>query len=130
MKQIITKFETLKGKTLTEVSILINSASEDILIFKCTDGKIFKMFHSQDCCEQVYLQDVCGNLKDILNETVLQAEESSNNEPIQGFEAHQNDSFTWTFYRIATIKGQVVFRWLGSSNGYYSERVDFVEEVV
>lgn len=38
------------------------------------------------------------------------------------------DSWTWTFYRFATVKGTVTVGWYGSSNGCYSERVSFVVE--
>lgn len=50
------------------------------------------------------------------------AEESSNNDSSGEYE-----SATWTFYRLATVKGYITIRWLGVSNGYYSESVSFSE---
>lgn len=79
------------------------------------------LVHDQDCCENVYLEEIIGDLKDLENNPILVAEESaSSNLPAK----HSYDeSWTWTFYKFATIKGSVTLRWYGTSNGYYSEAV-------
>lgn len=109
----------LIGKTITDIK---NDNNRE-LKFICSDGSEYLMYHSQDCCESVYIEDINGNLTDLINTPIIQAEESSNrdNPP------EHADSFLWTFYKFATIKGYVTIRWLGESNGYYSESVDFVK---
>jgi hypothetical protein len=92
--------------------------------FTTIDGKVFEFYHEQDCCERVEIYDICGDLEDLTNSPLLMAEEVSDEEP-EGYEPE--DSYTWTFYKFATIKGSVTIRWLGRSNGYYSESVDFME---
>lgn len=110
----------LVGMTCTSV---VNNSNEEI-VFETTDNRTFKLYHDQDCCESVYVEDIVGDLNDLVGVPILQAEESSNNDnPKSEYE----DSFTWTFYKFATIKGYVTIRWYGSSNGYYSESVDFAE---
>ncbi len=52
------------------------------------------------------------------------AEEATNSDdPPVG--EYQPESYTWTFYRFATVRGYVTIRWFGSSNGYYSEQASF-----
>ena len=107
----------LKGKILKG----IERVEDRELIFDCTDGTKYRMFHEQDCCESVTIDDINGNLEDLINETIIMAEESSN----EG--STKISTFTWTFYRLATVKGYVNIKWYGESNGYYSEGVDFKE---
>jgi len=111
-------FDTLKGLTLQEVSV---DDENKVIKFKATCGRTFIMEHVQDCCEHVYVESIVGDLKDLIGHEITLAEESSN---------AQNTEYgheTWTFYKLATIKGYVDIRWCGESNGYYSEEVSFYE---
>ncbi len=118
------EIKELIGKTLTEV---INN--DDELIFICDNGDKYKMFHSQDCCENVTIDDINGDLTDLVGVPILRAEEVVSNDNPEGIkEPEYQDSFTWTFYKLATINGYVDIRWYGESNGYYSESVDFAKQ--
>jgi hypothetical protein len=120
---IMASFSDLFGQTLSSVEGKVGG--EDIT-FTLSDGRKCRLYHSQDCCETVTVEDICGNLEDLVGSPILQAEESSNNSLDPKAEASRG-SFTWTFYRMATIKGSVVIRWFGESKGHYSESVDFVQ---
>ena len=99
--------------------------SEDRIDFYCSDGHIYSMYHDQDCCESVYIDDISGDLNDIIGSPILMADESSSsNTNLDGSPLEDEYSCTWTFYRFATVKGYVNIRWYGGSNGYYSESVN------
>lgn len=117
----------LLGKTITEITGMEKGSEE--IIFRCTDGTSYRMHHEQDCCESVEVEDVCGDPTDLIGSPILMAEEFSNdNETPEGFPTlDRPESYTWTFYKLATDKGYVTLRWLGESNGYYGEDVDFHE---
>lgn len=102
--------ESLLGKTLVSV---VDNDSE--IRFSAEGGEVFRMWHEQDCCESVYVEDICGDLDDLVGTPILRAEERSEDDPSQEY-----DVGCWTFYELATIKGSVTIRWYGSSNGYYS----------
>jgi len=113
------KFEDLVGKTLINIE---GEAGYDEMKFYCDDGSIYRMTHYQNCCESVMVEDICGELADLLGTPILQAEESTSDENPKD---QYDESFIWTFYKISTVKGYVTIRWYGESNGYYSEEVDF-----
>lgn len=132
MKEV-KKLEDLVGLTIVKIEQLDKTPWEgdgDALIFHLEDGRRVRMLHEQDCCEGVYLEDVVGDLDDLVGSPLLQCEEVSGEEvgvdetkPVEDRD-WGDESFTWTFYKMATIKGSVTIRWYGESNGYYSERVD------
>lgn len=82
----------------------------------------YMLAHDQNCCESVYIESISGDLDDLQGTPILEAyadEQSDDDDDGDGDESH-----TWTFFRIITIKGTVVIRFYGSSNGYYSETAD------
>ena len=116
-----TNINELIGKTLVSAS----QTSEDEIVFKTDQGEQYMLYHCQDCCERVTVEDICGDLADIVGSPILVAEESTSDENPPGVTKDYQDSFTWTFYKIDTVKGGVTIRWYGESNGYYSESVYF-----
>ena len=116
-------FEDLKGMTFASV-VKVEGDDGDKLVFTTDTGDVYEQYHSQDCCESVYIESIVGDLQDLVGSEILLAEEtiseSDQNEDLYG-------STTWSFYKLATIKGYVDIRWCGSSNGYYSETVSLVK---
>lgn len=128
----------LVGKVLTKIE-----NENDEIIFHCESGEIYKLWHESDCCESVTIDDINGDLEDLVGSPITLADEVSNKEfedawaskftVSDGFGSvkkdsegnYEPDSHTWTFYKFATVKGYVDIRWFGESNGYYSESVSF-----
>ena len=116
----------MKGKTFVEVTGSVGSGE---MLFVTATGERFMFAHQQDCCESVDINDIVGDLQDLVGEPLLLAEQVSGETPVN-FNEMDHESVTWTFYKFATRKGYVDVRWLGESNGYYSESVSlFVEGV-
>lgn len=113
--------EQMIGKTFVEVA---GEVGGDSLKFKANDGAVFEFHHYQDCCESVAIESIVGDLSDLIGEPLLVAEESTGETPADHKFEYEPESCTWTFYKFATRKGYVDVRWLGESNGYYSESVD------
>jgi len=119
----------LVGLTIDKVVRLPpgSRGGEDDELWFCTNDGVYVMFHYQDCCESVYIEDICGSLSDLVGSPVTSAfEESSKAEEYDEKSCNYTD---WTFYKIDTARGGVTIRWCGSSNRYYSTAVSFVKAV-
>jgi len=117
-------------KLLNEILVAVEVNRDDaIIMFTTASGKKYKMYHQQNCCESVFIKDIAGDIEDLLHSPITLAEETwsnqneSENTPNRRFQF--SGSETWTFYKLATVKGYVTISWHGSSNGYYSESVYF-----
>ena len=117
----------LIGKTLVSVTCGVGNEGDEI-VFVTDTGARYVMYHTQNCCESVDIDDICGDLADLVGSPITLAEESSNSEVMPRGDSSP-ESYTWTYYKFATVKGYVDIRWYGDSNGYYSERVDFVQDL-
>jgi hypothetical protein len=107
------------GKVFTSVT----STGREMIFENAHERFVF--LHEQDCCESVEIYDIVGDIEDLANTPILIADEVSGEIPAD----HESyESSTWTFYKFATFKGWVDVRWLGESNGYYSESVSLEYE--
>lgn len=115
----IKTFPEMIGKTMRVASGLLGRG---IMEFVDEEGIRYHFEHEQECCEHVVIDDVVGDMSDLVGVPLLAAEEISSE---GARELSDEESYTWTFYRFATVKGTVTVKWLGRSNGYYSEGVSF-----
>lgn len=115
------EFSSLRGKTLKAITALRDREGGEVhqLEFLTDTGEKLILGHAQDCCESVYLADVVGDLADLVGQPILRAEEAVSTETDE-----DGDRTRWSFYKLATRSGYVDLRWLGRSNGFYSEAVE------
>ena len=96
----------------------------------------FDLYHDQDCCECVRLHDVQGRVDLLMRSPLVEVKETiiewrdGGEQPVAwpADIPRPSESGTVTLFTLTATNGVVVtIRWLGTSNGYYSESVSFVE---
>lgn len=85
-----------------------------------TDRGDLLFAHEQICCESVSVEDVDGDPSLMVGWELESCYVSSS--PMDENDSH--GSMTWTFYRVVGELETLTIRWLGESNGCYSEEVD------
>lgn len=103
---------------LIGLTVVSAEADQYSLTFNLDNGRKVEFFHEPDCCESVYIEDICGDLND-LKGVIVEATVSTENKEDVDYGIGR-----WTFYRFSTHNGTVTVRWYGTSNGYYSIGVD------
>lgn len=119
---------SLLGETITEIQGMEKGSEE--VTFRSASGRSWCMWYEPDCCAGCDIEDVCGDVADLIGSPIVMAEDVSNDAslvPPQDPKGYSAESETWTFVKLATAKGYVTLRWYGSSNGYYSEEPSFRE---
>lgn len=123
-----TMLQEMKGQTFVSVEKV--GEYRDELVFTNAEGVRYVFYHGQDCCETVYIEDITGDLSDLVGAPlIVVSEETSDTNPVGVEVPKYQECFQWTFYKFATIKGYVDVRWYGDSNGYYSVDVDMRKEI-
>ena len=114
--------ESFKDKTIVDIEV---SKDKEFILFKFENNENYLMYHEQDCCESVLIDEIHGDLQNLIGSKIVMAEEVVGDTPV--IDDEYFESYTWTFYKLATTKGYVTIRWFGESNGYYSETVDIAK---
>lgn len=109
---------------LTMVSVTRSKTNwEDEVVFVADTGERWRMYYEQDCCASCDIEDITGDLSDLVGAPIAMAElVFSSTDPKDDYK----ESFTWSYYKFGTTKGYVTIRWYGASNGYYSETASFL----
>lgn len=112
-------------KILTELigqTVIGVNVGRHALHLQLANGKKFGFWHERECCETVEIDQVDGDIDDLIGTPLVMAEVVS--ERYNG-----DDSLcVYTFYKFATVNGYVTVRWNGTSNGYYGVKVGMFEQ--
>lgn len=117
------QMQPIKGMLGITFDTVTNKDNKELL-FENASGT-FRFWHGQNCCERVEIEQIDGDLSDLVGSPIVLAEVAESPIPRGADLERAFDSATWTFYKFASAKGYVTVRWLGESNGYYSESVDY-----
>lgn len=111
----------LNGKVISKIEGLEKWSDEVRIFTEC--GNEYLFYNDQDHAS-IRLEDfeISANS---LNSALIISAQMVSNKGIDKKPSEYSESWIWTFYKIETNKGGLWMRWLGESNGYYSEHVSF-----
>ncbi len=123
-ERVEVEISDLVGKKITKVEGLEEGSEMVIIYTDCDHTYMFN--HEQICCEDVELNDFECDVEMIVGAKIISADVAKNKNHFSESKDSPNEEFatwTWSFYKIETDKGEIWMRWIGGSNGAYSEEV-------
>jgi hypothetical protein len=108
------------GKVITHVDI---DPEMDQILLTLDSGVEIMIYHARDGCEHVVIEGTDGSWNNLLHKPILLFQHDETRSEVHPHYEYRTDT-TLTF----TVDGaSVINRWVGTSNGYYSEKVDIRE---
>jgi hypothetical protein len=115
------EFSDLVGEVLDAVDI---DREENQILLTTRSGRKFLVYHEQDCCETVAIHWQDGSFDKLIGKPIVEARDFAVD---TGESESDYDSQTTTTLVFRVDDQTVISRWIGDSNGYYSESVDIAE---
>ena len=111
--------QSLVGEVLAYIDVY--GESNEILL-TTESGKRYKIWHEQDCCESVEIAGWDGAFASLIGRKIVEVTHDEDSTKTE------YGSQTKTAITFRTNESTVISRWIGYSNGYYSEKVT-IEEI-
>ena len=84
-------FSRLIGEEIQNIVVDDDSV---MMLSKHYSRPVYLIYHMDDCCEDVYLEDICGDLEDLIEEKITMAElVTKEGDPLDP----DHESNTWSF---------------------------------
>ena len=119
LKRSRVKFDVLVGEVLDAVDI---DREKDQILLTTRSGRQFLIYHEQKCCETVEISGQDGSFDKLIGKPIVEARDNAVD---TSEEAADSQTTTTLVFRVDDQT--VISRWIGDSNGYYSESVDIAE---
>ena len=116
------EFSALVGEVLDAVDI---DREKDQILLTTRSGRNFLVYHKQNCCETVAISGQDGSFDKLIGKPIVEARDIT----VDTSEEAAGSSQTTTILVFRVDDQTVISRWIGDSNGYYSESVD-IEELI
>ena len=119
--------QELAGKKIVAIDIVDDPKKDHEIRIEIEGGRVFRFYHNQDCCESVRIaapKDSDGSLLSLIGKEIREVTQEEDRD--DGADTDY-DSWTKTTITFRTDSETVISRWIGESNGFYSEDVDLEE---